>query len=202
VIDSSTDPCGAVLERARALVDDRPLAHVRAWKAQHPGSPAIGYLPIYVPRPLFEAIGCLPVAIFGGGDDLEIVRGDSYFQSYICHIPRSTLELGLSGHLDALDGMVFPSICDVIRNLGGMWRMLFPERYVAYLDIPQNFDMAMGGRFFAHAMHEIADGLRARGARPLDADALRHAIDDENARRASLERLDAMRRSGPWRTAR
>jgi benzoyl-CoA reductase subunit C len=199
VAESSADPCGAVLERARELADDRPLAQVRAWKAQHPGAPAIGYLPIYVPRPLFEAIGCLPVAIFGGGDDLEIVRGDSYFQSYICHIPRSTLELGLSGHLDALDGMVFPSICDVIRNLGGMWRMLFPERYVAYLDIPQNFDMAMGGRFFAHAMHEIADGLRARGARPLDADALRHAIDDENARRASLERLDAMRRSGPWR---
>ncbi|MBI2220260.1 MAG: benzoyl-CoA reductase subunit C [Acidobacteria bacterium] len=197
--ETHVDPCGAVLERARALVEDRSLAHVRAWKTANPGALAIGYLPIYVPRPLFEALGCLPVALFGGGDELEIVRGDSYFQSYICHIPRSTLELGLSGHLDPLDGMVFPSICDVIRNLGGMWRMLFPDRYVAYLDIPQNFDMATGGRFFAHAMREIAEALGARGAKRLDAAALRRAIGGENARRASLERLDAIRRAEPWR---
>jgi benzoyl-CoA reductase subunit C len=193
------DPCGGVLDRSRALVTDRSLEHVRAWKDRHPGALAVGYLPIYVPRPLLEAIGCLPVAVFGGGDDLEIIRGDSYFQSYICHIPRSTLELGLGGHLDALDAMIFPSICDVIRNLGGMWRMLFPDRFVAYLDVPQNFDPAVGGRFFARAMREIADGLGARGAGPIDEGALLRAIAVENARRASLERLDALRRAEPWR---
>jgi benzoyl-CoA reductase subunit C len=193
------DPCAATLERARTLVEDRPLAHVRAWKSARPGRLAIGYLPIYLPRPLLEAMDCLPVAIFGGGDDLEIIRGDSYFQSYICHIPRSTLELGLAGHLDALDGMIFPSTCDVIRNLGGMWRMLFPDRFVAYLDVPQNFDRALGGRFFVAAMREIASGLEARGARPLEPAALWRAIADENARRASLERLDALRAGEPWR---
>ncbi|HSL22062.1 MAG TPA: benzoyl-CoA reductase subunit C [Vicinamibacterales bacterium] len=188
-----------VLERARALVEDRTLAHVRDWKRAHPGALAIGHMPIYVPRPLFEAIGCLPVAIFGGGDDLEIIRGDSYFQSYICHIPRSTIELGLAGHLDPLDGMVFPSICDVIRNLGGMWRMLFPEKFVAYLDVPQNFDPSIGGRFYADALREIASALAARGARPLEPAALREAIADENARRAALDRLDDIRRREPWR---
>lgn len=193
------EPCAAVLARARALVDDRSLAHVADWKARHAGGLAVGYLPIYVPRPLLEAIGCLPVAIFGGGDELEIIRGDSYFQSYICHIPRSTLELGLGGHLDVLDGMIFPSICDVIRNLGGMWRMLFPDKFVAYLDIPQNFSLDVGGRFYTGAMREIAEGLAARGARPLDADALRRAIAEENARREALERLDAIRRREPWR---
>ena len=120
------------------------------------------------PRPLLEAIGCLPVAVFGGGDALDIIRGDSYFQSYICHIPRSTVELGLGGHLDALDGMVFPSICDVIRNLGGMWQMLFPQKYAAYLDLPQNFDRDVGGRFYAREMRRIARELEARGARPLE----------------------------------
>jgi benzoyl-CoA reductase subunit C len=193
------DPCAAALDRARTLVDDRPLAHVRAWKARGDGRLAIGYLPIYLPRPLLEAIGCLPVAIFGGGDDLEIIRGDSYFQSYICHIPRSTLELGLTGHLDALDGMIFPSTCDVIRNLGGMWRMLFPDKFVAYLDVPQNFDRALGGRFFVQAMREIAEGLQARGAQPLEPGALARAIGDENARRAALERLDTLRSEQPWR---
>lgn len=194
-----TDPAAAILERARALVEDIDLGAVKAWKAAHPGAPAIGHMPIYVPRPLFEAIGCLPVAIFGGGDALDIIRGDSYFQSYICHIPRSTVELGLGGHLDALDGMVFPSICDVIRNLGGMWRMLFPEKYTAYLDLPQNFDPAVGGKFYGSEMRRIARELESRGAKKLEAEALRRAIASEDRRRAKLAELDAVRREEPWR---
>jgi benzoyl-CoA reductase subunit C len=199
--EQTVDPCVPWLERARALVEDRALQHVREWKAAHPGALAIGYMPIYAPRPLLEAMGCLPVAIFGGGEEVEIIRGDSYFQSYICHIPRSTLELALAGNLDALDGMIFPSICDVIRNLSGMWRMLFPDRYVAYLDVPQNFDRAVGGRFYADTLREIAAGLEARGARPLEAGALRAALADENARRAALERMDRIRRREPSRLA-
>mgnify|MGYP001004430966 CR=1 FL=1 len=82
---------------------------------------------------------------YGPKSGIDIIRGDSYFQSYICHIPRSTIELGCTGKLDLLDGMIFPSICDVIRNLGGMWQMLFPEKLSAYLDLPQNFDADRGG---------------------------------------------------------
>jgi benzoyl-CoA reductase subunit C len=199
--EHTLDPCAPWLDRARALVEDRSLAHVRDWKAAHPGALAIGYMPIYAPRPLLEAMGCLPVAIFGGGEEVEIIRGDSYFQSYICHIPRSTLELALGGQLDALDGMIFPSICDVIRNMSGMWRMLFPDRFAAYLDVPQNFDRAVGGRFYAATLRAIAAGLEARGAQPLRADALRAAIADENARRAALERMDRIRRREPSRLA-
>jgi benzoyl-CoA reductase subunit C len=193
------DSALALFDRARSLVEDRSMGAVKAWKAARPGAMAVGLMPIYAPRPLFEAIDCLPVGVFGGGDSLDIIRGDSYFQSYICHIPRSTVELGLGGHLDVLDGMVFPSICDVIRNLGGMWRMLFPEKYAAYLDLPQNFDREVGGRFYASEMRRIARELESRGARPLDADALLAAIGREDRRRAMLEDLDALRRAEPWR---
>ncbi|HRG96188.1 MAG TPA: benzoyl-CoA reductase subunit C [Polyangiaceae bacterium] len=193
------DPAQPVLERARALVDDRSLAAVAAWKRANPGGLAVGHLPVYVPRPLLEAIGCLPVAVFGGGDSIDIIRGDSYFQSYICHIPRSTVELGLAGDLALLDGLLFPAICDVIRNLGGMWRMLFPESYATYVDLPQNFDPEVGGRFYVLEMERIARDLRARGARPLEAEALRAAIARENARRRALLELDALRRAEPWR---
>ncbi len=193
------DPASQLFERARALVEDRHLGAVRDWKSRHPGGLAIGYLPIYVPRPLLEALGCLPVAVFGGGPEVEIIRGDSYFQSYICHIPRSTLELGLAGDLDALDGMLFPSICDVIRNLGGMWKMLFPDRWTAYVDLPQNFDPEVGGRFYAGELRRIAAELATLGARPLGAEALSAAIAEENRRRSALAALDALRVREPWR---
>ncbi len=195
----ATDPAARVLDRCRELVEDLSLTEVSRWKERHPGQLAIGYMPIYVPRPLLEAIGCLPVALFGGGDQVEIIRGDSIFQSYICHIPRSTVELGMRGHLDALDGILFPSICDVIRNLSGVWKLLFPDRYSAYVDLPQNFDPELGGRFYVQEMERIVRELGERGARTLEDGTLRAAIDDENRRREALGRLDDLRCAEPWR---
>ncbi len=193
------DPAAAVLERARALVEDRKLSTVTRWKESHPGALAIGHMPVYVPRPLLEAIGCMPVALFGGGDAIDIIRGDSYFQSYICHIPRSTVELALLGDLSPIDGVLFPSICDVIRNLGGMWRMLFPEKYATYVDLPQSFEPDIGGAFYVLEMRRIARELAERGARPLDPARLGEAILRENERRAAIAELDALRREASWR---
>jgi benzoyl-CoA reductase subunit C len=193
-----SDPAASVIERAHALVDDRSLKGVAEWKAKNPGGLAVGHMPVYVPRPLLESIHCLPVAIFGGGE-IDIIRGDSYFQSYICHIPRSTVELALAGDLAVLDGMLFPAICDVIRNLGGMWNMLFPDAYTAYVDLPQNFDMKVGGKFYALELRRIAKELEARGAAPLRADALRAALVAEAKRRQAIEELDTVRRNEPWR---
>jgi len=197
--DSTADPAAPLLDRCRGLVDDLSMGAVKSWKEEHPGALAVGYLPIYVPRPLIEAQGCLPVAVFGGGDQVEIIRGDSYFQSYICHLPRSVVELFLRGDLDVLDGMLFPSICDVVRNLGGIWNLLAPDRFTAYIDLPQNFDPKVGGRFYIDQMRSIARGLEERGARPLTDEALEAAIEAENRRREALGELDALRRAEPWR---
>src|ERR1019366_10516413 len=102
-----------LISKAKELSEDLDLKYVQAWKAAVPGRKAIGFMPIYVPREIIHAAGMLPVGIMGGGDQLEVIQGDAYYQSYICRIPRSTLELGLTGRLDCLDGMLFPSICDV-----------------------------------------------------------------------------------------
>jgi benzoyl-CoA reductase subunit C len=196
---TTNDPAAGVLERAKTLAEDLTFGEVARWKKENPGRPAIGYMPVYVPRPLIEGIGALPVAVFGGGDQLDIIRGDSYYQSYICHIPRSTLELALNGNLDLLDGVLFPSICDVIRNLSGMWKMLFPDKYAGYFDLPQNFDPALGGKFYTMDMKRIARELEALGALKLDDDKMRAAIQSENERRAALAELDDLRNKEPFR---
>ncbi|MHC4923742.1 MAG: 2-hydroxyacyl-CoA dehydratase, partial [Planctomycetota bacterium] len=133
---------GALVARAEALARDTSLQVVREWK-ERTGGLAVGYLPVYVPREVLHAQGALPVGIMGGGD-LEIIRGDAYYQSYICHLPRSTIEMGLNGSMDCLDALLFPATCDVIRNLSGMWKMMFPDRLVRYLDVPQDFDPGRG----------------------------------------------------------
>jgi benzoyl-CoA reductase subunit C len=187
-----------LLRRAETLYRDYSLQAVSEWKSRS-GGPAVGYLPVYVPRELFWAQGVLPVGVMGGSDDLEIIRGDAYFQSYICHLPRSTIELALNGSLGCLDGMVFPATCDVIRNLSGMWKMQFPDKLVHYLDVPQNFDQDTGGAFYRRELEALSARLEEHGAKPLDEADLREAIECYNENRRQVMALYDLRRRQPWK---
>jgi benzoyl-CoA reductase subunit C len=193
-----TPDLAQLVERVTHLYEDLHFQSVRDWKSEEPGRHAIGYMPIYVPRELVHAAGMLPVGILGGGDRLEIIRGDAYFQSYICHIPRSTIELALTERLQVLDGMLFPSICDVIRNLSGMWQMLFPERYVRYIDLPQNFDPDVGGTFWRHELDSLREDLsRIRGREITDRE-LQQSTAVYNENRRALRELYKARGERPW----
>jgi benzoyl-CoA reductase subunit C len=188
----------SIVQQAQQLYDDLDLAAVRAWKQAGAGRKAIGYMPMYVPRELIHAAGMLPVGIVGASDRLEIIRGDAYFQSYICHLPRSTIELALSRRLDALDGMLFPSICDVIRNLSGMWTLLFPGRYVRYMDVPQNFDAKVGGSYWRRELEQLREDLAALAGKPIEDSALRESIAAYNENRRVIHLLLAARSRQPW----
>jgi benzoyl-CoA reductase subunit C len=187
-----------VVGRCEALFEDLNFNAVKQWKAAAPGRKAIGYMPIYVPREIIHAAGMLPVGIFGGGDQIEVIQGDAYYQSYICRIPRSTLELGLTGRLDCLDGMLFPSICDVIRNLSGMWQIMFKDKYVRYVDVPQNYDDSIGGEFYVHEMQQVRDDLARLRGQPITDDELRASIAVYNDNRKAIEDLYAYRAQKPW----
>lgn len=187
-----------LLAQARSLSDDLDFTAVKRWKEAEPGRKAVGHLPTYVPRELIHAAGMLPVGVVGGGDRLEIIRGDAYFQSYICRIPRSTIELALSHRLDVLDGMLFPAICDVIRNLSGMWSMIFPDRYVHYVDLPQNFDPAVGGLFWRRELETLRTDFEALSGRTITDDALRASIAVYNENRAAIRDLYRARSRAPW----
>ncbi len=188
----------SIVREAESLYRDHTFASVRRWK-EATGGLAIGFMPIYVPRELLHAQGVLPVGVMGGGDDLEIIRGDAYYQSYICHIPRSTIELGLNGSLDCLDGMIFPAICDVIRNLSGMWKLQFPDKLSRYFDVPQNFDPEIGGQFYRRELEELSGELTSRGARAYDADRLRSSTEQYNGLRGLVREIYALRRESPWK---
>jgi benzoyl-CoA reductase subunit C len=188
----------ALVEHAAETWRDWRLGSVRAWK-ERTGGLALGYLPLYAPRELLHAQGVLPVGLTGAGEDLEIIKGDAFYQSYICHLPRSTIELGLNGSLDCLDGVLFPATCDVIRNLSGVWRMQFPAKLVRYLDVPQDFEPEMGGAFWRSELEDLARELARRGARPLEPAALRASIRTYDLHRAQVRALLALRREEPWK---
>ena len=187
-----------IIERCQALYEDLNFEAARRWKAAAPDRKVIAFMPIYVPREIIHAAGMLPLGIFGGGDQLEVIQGDAYFQSYICRIPRSTIELLLTGRLDFVDGMLFPSICDVIRNLSGMMQLIRRDVYVRYFDVPQNYQPTIGGEYYIHELQDLRAGLeRVRGA-PISDDALRHSIEIFNTNRDLINEFYALRQAQPW----
>lgn len=180
-----------IIQRCEELYHDLDLTYVKEWKRAHDAR-AIGYMPVYVPRELIHAAGMLPVGIMGAGDAIEIIRGDAYFQSYICRIPRSTIELGVTGRLDCLDGLLFPAICDVIRNLSGMWKLMFEGKYVKYVDLPQAFGET-GRTFYRHELEQMRADFEGISGRPVTPDALRGSIRLYNENRRAIAELYDLR---------
>jgi len=188
-----------IIKRCEALYEDLHFSASREWKAADPGRKVIGYMPVYVPVELIHAAGMLPLGIMGGGDQMEVIHGDAYYQSYICRIPRSTIELGIAKRLDFVDGMLFPSICDVIRNLSGMWKLMFPDTYVRYIDVPQNYKDDIGGLFYQQEMRELLEGLEELSGRKVSDDDLRNSIKVYNENRALIREIYKQRSAEPWK---
>jgi benzoyl-CoA reductase subunit C len=188
-----------VLDWAYEAYEDLEFGLARRWLEAHPGMRAAGYLPVYAPREVIRAAGMLPVGVHGGGERLEIIKGDAFYQSYICHLPRSVVELAQSGRLSFLSAVLFPSTCDVIRNLSGVWQLLYPEIYVRYLDLPQTGDRELAVRFWREELATLAAHLGRVSGTPATEESLRDAISIDNALRALLRDLYALRRDQPWR---
>ena len=187
-----------IVARAQELFEDLSFTTARRWKDAAPGRKVIGYMPIYVPREIIHAADMLPLGIVGGGDQLEVIHGDAFYQSYICRIPRSTIELGLSGRLDFVDGMLFPSICDVIRNLSGMWKLMFPNVYSRYFDVPQNYRDDIGGNYYINELTELREDLARIRGKPITDDELRRSVEVYNENRHLIRELYAFRAQVPW----
>lgn len=195
---AATRPTAEIVARCQRLFDDLDFTAAREWKEAAPGRRVVAYMPIYVPREIIHAAGMLPLGILGGGENLEVIHGDAYYQSYICRIPRSTLDLGITGKLDFVDGFLFPSICDVIRNLSGIWKILFPKVYVRYFDVPQNFADGVGGRYYVQELRELKEGLEQLGGAAVGDEALRASIAAYNQNRRLVGEVYALRARSPW----
>jgi benzoyl-CoA reductase subunit C len=188
-----------IIHRCEELYEDLDFTAARAWKDAEPGRKVIGYMPVYVPRELIHAAGMLPLGVLGGGDQLEVIHGDAYYQSYICRIPRSTVELAITKRLDFVDGMLFPSICDVIRNLSGMWKLMNPDVYVRYFDVPQNYNDEIGGEYYRNELEELKTGLENLAGVTVSDDDLRTSIELYNQNRDLVNDVYRLRAETPWK---
>ncbi|HJN06702.1 MAG TPA: benzoyl-CoA reductase subunit C [Bacteroidales bacterium] len=185
--------------KCESLAFDLNFNAAKKWKSEKENRVLIGYMPIYFPREIIHAVEGLAVGIMGGGDRKQIIVGDAYYQSYICHIPRGIIEMALSGHFEKFDGFVFPSICDVIRNLSGMFQLSNIGKFAKYMDFPQDFNSEIGGEFYITEMNSVLSKIKEINGVELTTEALNNSITLFNKNRQLIEEIYNIRQSFPWR---
>ena len=186
-----------ILDRCRELLG-RSLGDVAgAWKAGHPGGRTVACYPVWAPAEVIHAAGMLPLGLFGGGTTVELTHADARFQSFVCSVAKSTLELGFQGLVRGVDGFVFSNICDVARNLGSIYRRNFPDAFVEYLHLPQNSTSAAVAPYLASELRRLADAFAGAFGFGVTETALAKSIETYNGLRARLRRLYALRIAEP-----
>ncbi len=147
-----------IISECRSKVES-PFQEINKWKKKSSTGLAVGTFPVYTPWEIIAGCGMFPTGIFGGGPDVEIEYADSLIQSFICSVSRSTLEVGLKGNLKDVDAMVFPSICDVSKNLSGIWERNFPDHRVEFIHLPQNMYSESAVDYLVHEYKRLTDNL-------------------------------------------
>ncbi|HLC42613.1 MAG TPA: 2-hydroxyacyl-CoA dehydratase [Methylomirabilota bacterium] len=195
----STASFEELIERARQIVAT-PVGEVASeWKRSHPGGKVVGCFPVYSPVELIHASGALPIGVIGGGNQIEIAHADSRFQSFVCSIVKSTLELGLTEKLKDVDGMFFQSICDPARNLASVFKRNFPKMAIEYLHLPQNMGSPRVEEYLVAEYRRVLNGLQELVGRTITDQDLERSIGLYNRSRALVRSFYEVRRKSPER---
>ncbi|MFA5861008.1 MAG: 2-hydroxyacyl-CoA dehydratase [Candidatus Thermoplasmatota archaeon] len=186
-----------VFALAREVIEDPTMPTVDAWTRS--GRHAVASFPVYTPQELVHSLGMLPVTVQGGGEGYEITHADAPLGSFLCSISKSTLEMALTHQLDRFSGFVFPYICDVSRNLEGIFARTWGGRPTYMLHLPQNFDTSAAVPFLLAEYRRLIEQLEGMAGRKFDAADLAASIKLFNRQRELVAQLATLKRTQPWR---
>ncbi len=188
-----------IIERCRDWIEDFSFPVVSRWKEEHPRGKVIGFFPVYIPLEIIHAAGMLPVAILGSGSRVEVKQADSRLPSFICSIPRTTLEMGFRGMLDFMDVMLFLPICDVARNLVQIWNRNLTQMTTDIFYLPQNL-ASRGSIEYLHSEYQRLQGfLEELSGCKITPEDLSRSIEVYNRQRGLIREIYRLRWETPWK---
>jgi benzoyl-CoA reductase subunit C len=194
-------PVDTELGRIRELIAEPPGQIALGWKQERPDGRVVACFPVWAPAELIHAAGMLPLGLFGGGTSVELTHADSRFQSFVCSIAKSSLELGFQGLMKGVDALIFSNICDVARNLASVYKRNFPDLHVDYVHLPQNSNSTAVVEYVTDELRRVAEGFHQAFGVVVSEDALRQSIDLYNGLRRRLRDLRALRIEHPEKLA-
>lgn len=182
-----------IVKTFRTVVEN-PGEYARAWKKENNG-PVIGYFCSYAPEEIMVAAGALPYRIFGSGRQINLA--DAHLQAYSCSLVRGAMEDVLGGHLDFLDGTVFPHTCDSIQRLSDMWRMNTGFSFHLDVVLPVKLDNDMSQDYLAQVLRRFRDDLAQAAGAEITDESITSSAEMYNTLRQRLRGIYALRRNDP-----
>jgi benzoyl-CoA reductase subunit C len=184
-----------IVAEADALYHDLDFGAVKRFKEAHPEAKVIGCLPTYSPKEIIHAAGMLPVHLRGAGDQVEIIRGDAYFQSYICQHPAQHHRAGAQRAPRALDGLPLPEHLRRDPQPVGHVAAALPRKVRALRRSPPELRRRRGRALLRARARASCDDLERRGARGPTDDRLRRPSPPTTQPRRASKRSSAARRA-------
>ena len=100
------------------------------------GKKVVGCFPIYIPKPLVDAAGAIPMGLWGG--EINPTYAGKYNPVFTCSIMRSCLEFGMTGVYKGVDAAIMPILCDTFRGMNSSWRAAVKDIPLVAFVPPEN----------------------------------------------------------------
>jgi benzoyl-CoA reductase/2-hydroxyglutaryl-CoA dehydratase subunit BcrC/BadD/HgdB len=180
------------LGRARSIYRDR-AKRARELKAE--GNPIIGYFCLYAPLEMMSALDLVPYRILGTMSE-PIRKADSCLPTIVCPFIRSSLDMGLTGKYDFLDGVVMCHGCEVGEKTAHIWRTYLKPPYFHFVDTPHTVHKAAQAQFRSQ-LESFQKSLESYTGRSLSPGRLQEAVRKHNEQRSLVVQLYDSRKSDP-----
>ena len=139
-----------------AEVANNPKAQLDKYLAE--GKRVIGVGPDHVPEELVHAAGAVPFGVWGaiGSSD----NAKKYFPPFYCSICQMTLEMGMTGKLNGLSGMMITGLCDTLRAFSQNWKAAMGTKIpMIYVTNSQNRFIEAGRTYAIESYKEVKRGV-------------------------------------------
>lgn len=180
------------LTAAKEIYRDRSK---RAKELKGEGNRVMGYFCCYTPLELITAAGLVPYRIMGDTKE-PTTEADIYLDPVFCPYVRTCFDIAMKGRYDFLDGSLWPTSCDNLINVYGIWEYNLKPPYIYQLSIPKVAD-SLALNFFKEDIGRLRKSLEGLIGREVPDEAISQAIDLHNENRALLRQLYELRKPDP-----
>ena len=159
------------------------------------GQKIIGWLLSDVPEELIHAAGAFPVGILVSNSNIRLA--DTHLQVWACSLMRSSLEMGLRGDLDFLDGIIIPHTCDTTRMMVGIWRKNCKTPYIENFLMPRQVNRPSARKYLIEELTRLKANLEQQTGEVITDDKIRASIRIFNENRRLLRQMFEIHTSHP-----
>jgi len=167
----------------------------RAKELKSQGQKVMGYFCCYTPLELITAASLVPFRIMGDTKE-PTTQADIYLDPVFCPYVRTCFDIAMKGRYDFLDGSLWPTSCDNLINVYGIWEYNLRPRYIYQLSIPKVAD-PLALNFFKRDIVNLKKSLEELIGGEISDEAISQAVDLHNENRALLRQLYELRKLDP-----